>query len=333
MERYLPKYLRLLIMFPLIFACSDLGDPLILYPEAHLENSSIDFDLVTLGSSQMQQITLINRGPGDLTGEITLQQSGTVFSIDPAGPFSVIAENTLVLEVTFEPLDEVDYSGEIIISTNQPGMEELAVDLSGSGTALPVPALSLSTSTLDFGTLLLGASSQQQFTISSVGTDTLLIDSVATSMEGVTSNATVPLLLAPSESSVVTVTFSALSSGAFSGELRVYSNTSAAVHTLTLAAQVETPISYAADVQPVFDNSCSGCHGNNGGLTLSSYDNLMAGDSNNGPVVTTGNGASSLLIRKLRGTAGTQMPAGGPFLSENTISTIETWIDQGTQNN
>ncbi len=63
MQRYLPKYLRLLIMFPLIFACSDLGDPLILYPEVQLENNSIDFNQFTLGSSQMQQIILINRGP------------------------------------------------------------------------------------------------------------------------------------------------------------------------------------------------------------------------------------------------------------------------------
>ena len=50
-------------------------------------------------------------------------------------------------------------------------------------------------------------------------------------------------------------------------------------------------VDYASQIQTVIDANCtnSGCHTDGGGyqngLDLSSYSNLMAGDSENGPVV------------------------------------------------
>tara|TARA_Y100000758_G_C15909547_1_gene370905 strand:+ start:30 stop:668 length:639 start_codon:yes stop_codon:yes gene_type:complete len=88
-------------------------------------------------------------------------------------------------------------------------------------------------------------------------------------------------------------------------------------------------VDYATEIQPIFDASCTGCHGVSGGLSLTSYANLMDGNSNNGPVVTAGDGANSLIIQKLRGTAGSQMPMSGCCLDDVTIDLIETWIDEG----
>ena len=62
-----------------------------------------------------------------------------------------------------------------------------------------------------------------------------------------------------------------------------------------LAGQVEYE-----QIQTVIDANCtnSGCHTNGGGyqngLDLSSYDNLMTGDSENGPVVVPLDHANSL---------------------------------------
>ena len=90
-------------------------------------------------------------------------------------------------------------------------------------------------------------------------------------------------------------------------------------------------VDYATEIQPIFNNNgCTGCHGGSGGLILTSYENLMLGNSNNGPVVTAGNGAGSFIIQKLLGTAtGAQMPSGGSPLDEAVISLLETWIDEG----
>ena len=83
--------------------------------------------------------------------------------------------------------------------------------------------------------------------------------------------------------------------------------------------------------------NCGGgnCHLNGNsqaGLSLDTYSSLMAG-SNSGAVVIPGDGAGSLIIRKLRGTAGTRMPRGSPALPDSTIGTIEIWIDQGALDN
>jgi len=93
-------------------------------------------------------------------------------------------------------------------------------------------------------------------------------------------------------------------------------------------------VSFSGFVSPTFQiYGCPSCHGGSGGFTLTSYQALIAG-GNSGPAVIPGNGAGSLLIRKLLGTApGSQMPLGGTPLPDTTISTISLWIDQGALNN
>ena len=95
-------------------------------------------------------------------------------------------------------------------------------------------------------------------------------------------------------------------------------------------------ISFSNDVFPIFQSKgCVSCHGGNGNLFLDNYHDLMSGTSSHGPVVTPGNGEGSVIIKKLRGTAGfgSQMPLGGPYLPDATIALISLWITQGALNN
>ena len=90
---------------------------------------------------------------------------------------------------------------------------------------------------------------------------------------------------------------------------------------------------YESQIQTIIDANCtnSGCHTNGGGyqngLDLSSYDNLMAGDSENGPVVTPLDHANSLLWQKVN--SGAMPPGNNPDLSEDEINLIASWIDEG----
>ena len=88
---------------------------------------------------------------------------------------------------------------------------------------------------------------------------------------------------------------------------------------------INAQVDYATDIQPIFNNSCTSCHGNSGGLSLSSYDNLM---SNN--VVVAGNHADSELYNRitLPETANGDMPPAGS-LSQSDIDLIAQWIDEG----
>ena len=92
-------------------------------------------------------------------------------------------------------------------------------------------------------------------------------------------------------------------------------------------------VSFAADVAPLLVESCKGCHINamraSGGLNMDTFAQLLRG-GDSGDIVIPGNGEESLLVKKLRGSMGLKMPAGGrPAFSDDSIKLISTWIDEG----
>jgi hypothetical protein len=87
-------------------------------------------------------------------------------------------------------------------------------------------------------------------------------------------------------------------------------------------------VDYNSEIQTIFNNNCGDCHLDNssGGLNLISYNNLMSGTSNNGPVITPYNHASSeLWVRVNSG----QMPPGNNDLTSVQVGLIAQWIDEG----
>ena len=100
-------------------------------------------------------------------------------------------------------------------------------------------------------------------------------------------------------------------------------------------------VSFAADIQPVFNAHCVGCHGagGNGGLDLRaglSYGHLVGVVSPNYGIarVTAGDADASLLYRKLSGAAGvgSVMPPTGQ-LDAGTLDLVERWIAEGARDN
>lgn len=93
-------------------------------------------------------------------------------------------------------------------------------------------------------------------------------------------------------------------------------------------------ISYSTDLLSTFQGVCGVCHGSSGGLNLTSYSSLMAGNSNNGPVVTPGNPDGSIIIQKLSSNPpfGDQMPKAGS-VTQSWLNKLWIWIKQGAGNN
>jgi len=94
-------------------------------------------------------------------------------------------------------------------------------------------------------------------------------------------------------------------------------------------------VSFAFDVAPVLVKHCSGCHDAmqpDGNLSMVTLASLLRGGANGAPIIA-GEGAASLLVRKLKGRdiEGQPMPLGKPSLPPEVIATIETWIDQGVK--
>ena len=92
--------------------------------------------------------------------------------------------------------------------------------------------------------------------------------------------------------------------------------------------ELQDPVDYNSQIQPIFDNNCGNCHlGNSsGGLNLSSYENLMSND-----VIYPGSHEySELYDRITRDNADTgDMPPGNAQLDQFEIDLISSWINQG----
>ena len=108
--------------------------------------------------------------------------------------------------------------------------------------------------------------------------------------------------------------------------------------------QLFSQVDYETSIQPIFNNNCISCHEypvRAGALELNNYNNLMLGESNNGPVVIPFNADSSLLYRVLLRDSVIvpnepiccRMPKDADPLSESEISLIYQWIDEGSEEN
>ena len=99
-------------------------------------------------------------------------------------------------------------------------------------------------------------------------------------------------------------------------------------------------VSFSNQIQPIFNSQCTGCHGGNGGLTITagaSYNNLVNVNAQSScpslKRVLPNDAANSVLYKKVSGTTcGSQMPQGGS-LSTSDIALIRDWINQGASNN
>jgi mono/diheme cytochrome c family protein len=86
---------------------------------------------------------------------------------------------------------------------------------------------------------------------------------------------------------------------------------------------------FEADILPIFQKSCTMCHGTLGGWDATSYQAVMT-SGDHAPVVIPGDAANSILVQKLLGTSafGEIMPPGGK-LPDATIQIIIDWITAG----
>ena len=110
-------------------------------------------------------------------------------------------------------------------------------------------------------------------------------------------------------------------------------------------------VSFATDVMPVLKTKCAGCHSGQYEQAAVTFMRLRANTSAtaacaNAPRIEVNNGANSLLVKKLLGTAGcgAVMPlikvgttmvacAGAECVAPADIEKVKLWIDQGAVDN
>ena len=99
-------------------------------------------------------------------------------------------------------------------------------------------------------------------------------------------------------------------------------------------------VTFATDIKPLFDTSCTKCHGEQkpkGHLRLDTLEGVLKGGGD-GKVVLPGNSAGSLLVHNIAhaGDPDDYMPppknkAGIGPLTREQVGLVRAWIDQGAK--
>ncbi len=106
-------------------------------------------------------------------------------------------------------------------------------------------------------------------------------------------------------------------------------------------APAQKEITFKADIRPILDDYCMGCHvpGKKGyeksGLDLRTYQSLMKG-TRFGPVITPGSSLTSTLNVLVSGHANSaiSMPFGiKGGLPKDKVDLLNEWVNQGAKNN
>jgi hypothetical protein len=92
-------------------------------------------------------------------------------------------------------------------------------------------------------------------------------------------------------------------------------------------------VSFDDEIAPIIAANCLDCHSQDqrkGGLSLATYGDLLDGGKD-GPIARPGRSADSMMIQRLHGIGGDQMPKDAPPLSAGEVATIARWIDEGAR--
>lgn len=196
----------------------------------------IPFGSVTVGDSSDAIVTITN--DASATDDLVI---GTI--TDPAAPFSINATacngQTLTpgsscnCTVTFAPTETGDFNSSFNIPSNDPDENPVTVQVSGTGTAVPAPEITVTDNKgatddlqVPFGNVTEGETANATVTVTNDGNQDLVIGAItspavpfsidATSCSGQT--------LAPGASCDCTVSFDPTATGGFSGSFDIPSN-------------------------------------------------------------------------------------------------------------
>jgi hypothetical protein len=196
--------------------------------------TSLTLGKVKIGASQTQSATLINSGSADLTirqATVTgkgLRMSGIAF------PLTLGAGQHKNFSVTFTPQAAGNVSGSIVVITDDSATGvnvPVTADATASGALLSNP------SSLSFGSVQVGQGKTLSAALTNTGGSTVTVSQANVSGAGLTVNGlSLPVTLAPGQSTPFSVTFKPQSTSAVSGGLSFASDAANATLTIPLVA-------------------------------------------------------------------------------------------------
>ena len=141
-------------------------------------------------------------------------------------PVTLNPNQSVTLNVQFDPTAAGAVTGQLTIRSNSSTNSTAVVDLSGTGTAVVSPQLTVSAASLTFGDVTVNTASTLPVTSTSTGTAPVTISSAALRGAGFTCREPLPVTLNPGQSVTLNVQFDPTTAGAVTGRLTIQSNSS-----------------------------------------------------------------------------------------------------------
>jgi hypothetical protein len=189
------------------------------------------FGEVGVGAMGIQEVTLTNVGMAALRLTEVEMTSETAAAFTLAGlpelPVTLQPREMLSLTVTFAPTTADTLTGILHLRSNAANTPEMPVALSGTGVLVPVPLLTVTPATLDFGEVVVGNDRSQTLTLRNSGTADLHLSNVVLSNRAAFSLSglpTLPTTVGPGREVTIEVTFEPPTDDPLTGTLRLHSD-------------------------------------------------------------------------------------------------------------
>ena len=249
-------------------------------PTVNFSSSNLTFGNQQINStSAAQTVTLTNTGTATLN-IISIVASGDYAQTNTCGA-SVAAAGSCTISVTFIPTATGTRTGAITVTDSASGSPQI-VNLTGNGTTVAAPAVSLSTTSLSFGNQQIStASAAQTITLTNTGNGVLSVTSIVASGDYAQTN-TCGSSVAAGANCTISVTFTPTATGTRTGAITITDNAAGSPHIVSLTGTGSAILTYSIRPTGKFTEAMSGNTGvssqtvTNTGFAIATGDLIVA---------------------------------------------------------
>jgi hypothetical protein len=234
-----------------------------------LSAPALQFGNVPIGGEAQQSLTMTSSGTAPLQISSLSAQGGAFSAQSPALPVTLQPGQALTLPVKFGPKASGGETGQLVIASNAAATPSVTVNLIGNGAApapppptTETPALTLSSTAVDFGSVAVGSHGSNSVTLTSSGTAAVVLQSVAVSGTGFSAGQLhLPLTLAPGQQIALPLSFTPASAGAQQGQVTLTDNATGSPNTISLSGTGTTTASLSVPTSLDFGDVTVGSEG------------------------------------------------------------------------
>ncbi len=194
-----------------------------LFPRIATAPESLEYGEVAVPLDAVDTVFVTNAGRAVLRFEASIEGDDAFTFVDlEEGEIEVGVDETVPVDVRFAPPSFLDYTGELVLTTNDDETPEVRIPLTGVGVDAPMPDIRIDPLTLDFGAVTQGSAVTEFLLLENVGDAPLELGQVDQEGSGAFTLSTDPSgdIVGPNSEVPVLITYTPFSEEGDSGMLR-----------------------------------------------------------------------------------------------------------------